>query len=311
MVKCLPKMWETRVQSLSREDLLEKKVATHSVFLPGKSHGRRNLVGYSPWGLKESDMTEQLHFHFWEKQEWDSTGREAGRAVRASRMQFQEAECGDGRPQSEGKLLLTSPVESREAGKDCCLLSPRRQRVSITSVAPSAHEVWRIVPDAFRGHLLEIWQSLRKNSPWLSGSHQAPLKRDESVNWWLCQKTDLQIQDPMLFSVATASTRIEIKITNFFLELLDFIYNITSSFIKHVTKNFLLLLLIYGGASCKEPAWNAGDLRDIGSIPGLGRSPGDGHGNPFQCSCLENPIDKGDWRAMVHTVAESDTTKVT
>ena len=33
-------------------------------FLPGKSHGRRNLVGYSPWGLKESDMTERLHFHF-------------------------------------------------------------------------------------------------------------------------------------------------------------------------------------------------------------------------------------------------------
>ena len=214
MVKCLSKMWETRVQSLSREDLLEKKVATHSVFWPGKSRGRRNLVGYSPWGLKESDMTEQLPFHVWEKQEWDSTGREAGRAVRASRMQFQEAECGDRRPQSEGKLLLTSPVESREAGEDgrpCGLLSPRRQRVSITSVALSAHEVWRVVPDAFRGHLLEIWQSLRKNSPWLSGSHQAPLKRDESVNWWLCQKKDLQIQDPMLFSVATASTRIEIK----------------------------------------------------------------------------------------------------
>ena len=35
-----------------------------SVFLPGKSHGRRNLVGYSPWGRKESDTTEQLHFHF-------------------------------------------------------------------------------------------------------------------------------------------------------------------------------------------------------------------------------------------------------
>ena len=101
------------------------------------------------------------------------------------------------------------------------------------------------------------------------------------------------------------------QITSFFLELLDFIYNITSSFIKHVTKNFLLLLLIYGGASCKEPARNAGDLRDIGSIPGLGRSPGDGHGNPFQCSCLENPIDRGDWRATIHTVTESDTTKVT
>ena len=39
-------------------------MATHSVLLPGKSHGRRSLVGYSLWGRKESDMTEWLHFHF-------------------------------------------------------------------------------------------------------------------------------------------------------------------------------------------------------------------------------------------------------
>ena len=39
----------------------------------------------------------------------------------------------------------------------------------------------------------------------------------------------------------------------------------------------------------KNPTANAGDIRDTGSIPGLGRSPGGGHGNPFRCSCLENP----------------------
>ena len=38
---------------------------------------------------------------------------------------------------------------------------------------------------------------------------------------------------------------------------------------------------------------NTGDVRDMGSIPGLGRSPGEGHGNPLQCSCLENPMDRG------------------
>ena len=43
----------------------------------------------------------------------------------------------------------------------------------------------------------------------------------------------------------------------------------------------------------KNPPANAGDLRDIGSIPGLGRSPGEGHGNPLQYSCLENPRDRG------------------
>ena len=51
---------------------------------------------------------------------------------------------------------------------------------------------------------------------------------------------------------------------------------------------------------------NAGDVRDLGSIPGLGRSPGEGHGNPLQCSCLEHPMDRGAWRTTVHGIAESD-----
>ena len=59
--KCLPAMWETRVRSLSWEDPLEKEMATIPVFLPGKFHGWSSLVGYSPWGHKESDMTEPLH----------------------------------------------------------------------------------------------------------------------------------------------------------------------------------------------------------------------------------------------------------
>ena len=63
-VKRLPTMQETRVQFLSWEDLLEKEMVAHSVFLPGKSHGQKNLVGYCPWGNKQSDTTERLHFHF-------------------------------------------------------------------------------------------------------------------------------------------------------------------------------------------------------------------------------------------------------
>ena len=57
-------MQETEVQSLGWDDLLEKEMATHSSILPGKSPGRRSLVGYSPWGRKESNMTEWLRFHF-------------------------------------------------------------------------------------------------------------------------------------------------------------------------------------------------------------------------------------------------------
>ena len=56
----------------------------------------------------------------------------------------------------------------------------------------------------------------------------------------------------------------------------------------------------------KSPA-NAGNIRDTGLIPGPGRSPGGGHGNPFQYSCLKNPIDRGAWWATVHRVAKSRT----
>ena len=56
---------------------------------------------------------------------------------------------------------------------------------------------------------------------------------------------------------------------------------------------------------------NVGDVRDVGLIPGLGGSPGGGHGHPLQYSCLENPMDRGDWWATVHRVAESDMTGAT
>ena len=50
----------------------------------------------------------------------------------------------------------------------------------------------------------------------------------------------------------------------------------------------------------KNPSANAGDIRDTGLIPGSGRSPGEGHGNPFQYSWLENPMDRGAWWTMAH-----------
>ena len=57
-----------------------------------------------------------------------------------------------------------------------------------------------------------------------------------------------------------------------------------------------------GDSDGKESACN---VRDLGSVPGLGRSPGGGHGSPLQYSCLENPMDRGTWQAAVHGIAKS------
>ena len=62
-VKRLSTMWETRVRSLGWEDPLEKEMAIHSRTIAWKIPWTEELVGYSPWGLKELDMAEQLHFH--------------------------------------------------------------------------------------------------------------------------------------------------------------------------------------------------------------------------------------------------------
>ena len=57
----------------------------------------------------------------------------------------------------------------------------------------------------------------------------------------------------------------------------------------------------------KNTPASVGDVRDTGSVPGLGRSPGGGRGNPLQYSYLENPMDRGAWQATVHRIAKSQT----
>ena len=59
----------------------------------------------------------------------------------------------------------------------------------------------------------------------------------------------------------------------------------------------------------KNPPANAGEVRDVGLIPGLERSPGGGNSNPLQYSGLENPMDRGAWWATVHSIAQSDTSE--
>ena len=71
-----------------------------------------------------------------------------------------------------------------------------------------------------------------------------------------------------------------------------------------LSENIHILIAVSGGSEDKASACNTGDL---GSIPGLGRSPGEGNGNPLQYSCLENPMDRGAWSATVHGVTKSQT----
>ena len=71
---------------------------------------------------------------------------------------------------------------------------------------------------------------------------------------------------------------------------------------------YIIWVIVFpGGASGKEPACQCRRHRDTGLISGSGRCPGGGHGNPLQYSCLENPMDRGAWWAMVHRVTQSQT----
>ena len=149
------------------------------VLLPGKSHGHRSLVGCSPWGRYELDMTERLHFHF-------SISR-----------------IGEG----NGNPLQCS-----------CLENPR-----------------------------------------------------DRGSWWAA-----------VYGVAQSRTRLK---------------RLSSS-----SRQVYVQVGFPGGSVVKNSSANAGDT---GSIPGWGRSPEEGNGNPLQYSCLGNPMDRDAWWATVHGVAKS------
>ena len=94
-----------------------------------------------------------------------------------------------------------------------------------------------------------------------------------------------------------------------FIRLFIFIYPRYQSFIRYIV-NIFSYYVVYGlpwQLGGKEPICNAATSEDMGSFYGLGRSPGEGSGNPLQYSHLENPMDRGAWQAAVHRVANSQT----
>ena len=72
-----------------------------------------------------------------------------------------------------------------------------------------------------------------------------------------------------------------------------------------ITRAFQVVLVV------KNPAVNTEEIRDVGSVPGSGRSPGAGHGNQLQYSCLENPMYRAAWQATVHKVTKRDMPEAT
>ena len=81
----------------------------------------------------------------------------------------------------------------------------------------------------------------------------------------------------------------------------------TRAFVSTSSSPYASSLGFPGGSVVKESTWNAGDAEDSGSIPGSGRSPGGGNGNPLWYFCLKSPMDRGAWRATGHGVAKNRT----
>ena len=89
--------------------------------------------------------------------------------------------------------------------------------------------------------------------------------------------------------------------TKFYLDFRDRL-NISKAFLISAIYEVSQVVLVVKNLPANA---NVGDVRDTGSIPGSGRSPGEGNGNLFQCSCLENPMDRGGWWAEVHGVSKN------
>ena len=126
---------------------------------------------------------------------------------------------------------------------------------------------------------------------------------------WLTEHTYIFIHSllhtPQLYS---ALWKIEtMRLPIFILPSFAKMHRILTTFIICINeKTEAHISFISIGSDGKASAYNTGDL---GLIPGLGRSPGEGNGNPLQYSCLENPMDGGSWEATVHGVTESQTTE--
>ena len=119
----------------------------------------------------------------------------------------------------------------------------------------------------------------------------------------------MELLDHAVFNILRNCLTISVVVTPFYIPIshaqgFQFIH-IINIIIIVILKSLLNLLHFQGGSVVKNLPASEGDAGDVGSIPGLERSPGGGNGSPLQYSCLENPMDRGAWWAKVHRIAKS------
>ena len=115
-LKSLPAMQETQLQSLGWKDPLEKEMATHSVFLPGEFHEQRRLVGYSPWGHKESDTTVWLTLDSKEIKPVSLTGNQSWIFIRKSDAEVEAPIHWP--PDAKSQHIRKDPDAGRDRGQE-------------------------------------------------------------------------------------------------------------------------------------------------------------------------------------------------
>ena len=124
--KNLPAKQETWVRSLGWKDLLEKEQQPTPVFLPGQSHGQRNLVGCSPWGLKEQDTTEQLSRH----------------KIKGMALDPRLFPKEQGRESTDVQILCTGPMMEGSPGSSCLTLALIESLHSTQPFPQCSYRIW-------------------------------------------------------------------------------------------------------------------------------------------------------------------------
>ena len=252
------------------------------VFLSGESHGQRSLAGYNPWGRKELDMTEHSHPHTHTHPHTHSPSSPCSQAPHLPSWLASGKSC----------FLITL------FGKLSLIQTPTHVRFSLSH--PSIFWSEKSSLSGLHTQVHAKWAEAWRRS-W---------RRDPAAHWTACTLVSTtpcwhwEVVAPPGFAFSSIHPPgVRASLSHLPLQPGPLLWTLDTNISNCVFNISLWLRWDFpGGSDGKESACNIGDL---GSIPGLGRSPGADNGNPLQSSCLGSPMDRGAWRATVHGVAKN------